>query len=76
METLPPELVAYTGMDALTHALEAYIVKPGNFLSDELALNSAKKIFDNIIPAYEGDLNAKYEMLQASTIAGLAFGNY
>jgi len=75
IETLPSHLIASTGMDALTHALEAYVCNCGNPLSDQLAIDATRKIFDNIENAVAGDIEARNEMLFASTTAGLAFGN-
>ena len=62
-------------MDALTHALEAYVCNCGNPLSDQLAIDATRKIFNNLENAVAGDIEARNEMLFASTTAGLAFGN-
>lgn len=73
--TLPPHLTATTGMDALTHAVEAYI---GGSTSREtrcLALSAVRRIFENIEMAYLDGTNekARAEMLRASYEAGIAF---
>lgn len=74
---LPPSLTAYTGMDALTHAVEAYgsvIAQPA---SDALALQAIKLIMEYLpVAVCRGDnLKARENMLQASLLAGIAFNN-
>ena len=73
--SLPPAVTATTGMDALTHAVEAYI---GNSTSKEtraLALEATKLIFENIETAYREPMNraARANMLHAAHKAGIAF---
>ncbi len=74
---LPPSIAAATGMDALTHAIEAYTGKMANPISDGLALHAIRLISQNLIPAVEDRNNqqAREQMLVASLIAGMAFGN-
>ncbi|MGF6095938.1 iron-containing alcohol dehydrogenase [Pseudomonas sp. 18175] len=75
--TLPPAIAASTGMDALTHAIEAYTGKPANPISDGLALHAIRLISRHLLPAVRepDNLNAREQMLVASLIAGMAFGN-
>jgi len=75
MVGLPPHITAATGMDALTHAVEAYIGLNGNKFTDENAKNAVKLIFENLEKAYEngGDLTARNNMALASFYAGSAF---
>lgn len=73
--TLPPSLTATTGMDALTHAVEAYI---GSYTTKEtsaLAREAVKLVFENLETAYNNgkDEVARRNMLRASNIAGIAF---
>jgi len=78
LQTLPPSLVASTGLDALTHAIEAFSVKPANFLSDTLALEAIRLIFRYLLRAYQdvrGDREAREGQMKGSLIAGMAFGN-
>ncbi len=78
LATLPPPLVASTGLDALTHAVEAAIVKPANRLSDILAAEAIKLILSSLPRAYadiSGDRKAREDMLFGSMLAGMAFGN-
>lgn len=76
--TLPPALVASTGMDALTHAIEAYTVKPRTSFTDIFARQALRLIFQSLERAYrdiKGDSEAREKMMLASTLAGIAFGN-
>jgi len=73
---LPPQLIADTGMDALTHAVEGYTCTWRNDFSDGLCLKAIELVFDYLPRAYErGDLEAREKMHNAATIAGLGFGN-
>lgn len=74
---LPPAITAFTGMDALTHAIEAYgsvIAQPA---TDSLALHAIKMIIASLpIAVHRGDnINARENMLQASLLAGIAFNS-
>lgn len=75
--TMPPKITAETGMDALTHALEALVSQRANYLSDILAFAAAEDILINLPRAYaEGNNMASREiMLNASFTAGIAFTN-
>lgn len=73
--TLPPALTATTGMDALTHAVEAYIGGSTTEETRRLALETVRLVFGNIEAAYQNgnDLTARKNMLHAAHIAGIAF---
>ncbi len=73
--SLPPHLTATTGMDALTHAVEAYIGRSTTKETRKLALSATKLIFENIYTAYSDGKNhiARENMLHASYKAGIAF---
>jgi alcohol dehydrogenase class IV len=75
MTGLPAAITAATGMDALTHAVEAYIGHWGTAFTDRMALSAAGMIFENLPIAFArgGDLAAREKMALASTYAGLAF---
>ena len=75
--TMPKAITAETGMDAMTHALEAYASTRANYLSDVLAIQAVRDIAAHLPRAYEdgGDLTAREGMLNASMVAGLAFTN-
>jgi alcohol dehydrogenase class IV len=73
---LPPQLIADTGMDALTHAVEGYTCTWRNDFSDGLCLKAIELVFEYLPRAYEkGDLEAREKMHNAACIAGLGFGN-
>jgi alcohol dehydrogenase len=75
--SLPPDLTSATGMDALTHAIEAFVGTNANPVSDSLALQAIDMISNNLRGAtYSGgDLEARSQMLIASCIAGIAFSS-
>lgn len=75
--TMPPKITAETGMDALTHALEALVSKRANYLSNILAMSAAKDIITYLPKVYKEGANLEYReiMLNASMTAGLAFTN-
>lgn len=75
--SMPPRVTAETGMDALTHAVEAYASRRANYLSDILALAAIKDIVRSLPLAWKdgSDLAAREAMLNASMTAGLAFTN-
>jgi alcohol dehydrogenase len=78
LQTLPPALVASTGLDALTHAIEAFTAKPANFISNPLALETMRLIFRFLPRAYQdirGDGEARAGQMMGSLLAGMAFGN-
>lgn len=75
--TMPPEITAATGMDALTHAIEAYISKAAQPLSTSQALLAIKNISSNLIKAISNgdDIEAREKMMLGQMQAGLAFSN-
>jgi len=76
--TLPANLVASTGLDALTHAVEAYTVKPASFITDMLARESLSLIFRHLEDTYRdirGNKEAREGLMKGSLLAGMAFGN-
>ncbi|CUQ16635.1 iron-containing alcohol dehydrogenase [Clostridium baratii] len=74
-ETMPKKLVAYTGMDAMTHAIEAYVSTIADNFTDPLALKAIDMIRAYIKKSYEGDMDARAEMHDAQCLAGMAFSN-
>ncbi len=76
MKTMPKSLAAYTGMDALTHAIEGYITKAHNTMSDMFHMEAIKLIFENLPSAVnEKDDHAIEMMSYAQYIAGMGFSN-
>jgi alcohol dehydrogenase len=75
--SLPPGITAATGMDALVHAIEAYTCKASNPISDALALKAVRLVAGAlpVVVKDGGDVDARSDMLLASLLAGLAFGN-
>ncbi len=75
--SMPPRITAETGMDAMTHAVEAYTSRRANYVSDILALQAIKDVFEYLPKAFEEGTNLEFreKMLNASMIAGLAFTN-
>lgn len=74
-ETMPEKLVAHTGMDALTHAIEAYVSTLNSDFTDPLALKAIQMVFDNLEASYKGSKAAKEKMHNAQCLAGMAFSN-
>ncbi len=78
MMNMPRGLTAASGIDAMTHALEAYASMLATDFTDALALKAVRLIFDFLPRAYEkgaGDPEARERMANASTMAGMAFAN-
>lgn len=75
--TMPAHITAETGMDALTHALEALSSTRANYLSNILAKQASVDIINNLVIAYKNgnDIKTREIMLNASMVAGLAFTN-
>jgi alcohol dehydrogenase class IV len=75
MVGLPPHITSTTGMDALTHAVEAYIGLNGNKFTDENAENATRLIFENLEKVFKNgsNLKAREDMALASFYAGSAF---
>ena len=74
-ETMPQKLVSHTGMDAITHAIEAYVSTANCDFTDPLALHSIKMIQHDLIPSYKGDMSKRASMHNAQCLAGMAFSN-
>ncbi|TGY65677.1 iron-containing alcohol dehydrogenase [Dubosiella muris] len=74
-QTMPPKLTANTGMDALTHAIEAYVSTLHCDYTDPLALHAIKMIDENLVDSYNGDKEARNRMHNAQCLAGMAFSN-
>ncbi|WP_415334412.1 iron-containing alcohol dehydrogenase [Clostridium perfringens] len=74
-ETMPEKLVAHTGMDALTHAIEAYTASLRSNFTDPLALKAIEMVNMHLVNSFKGDMEARGEMHEAQCLAGMAFSN-
>lgn len=74
-ETMPQKLVAHTGMDAMTHAIEAYVSTVNCDFTDPLALYAIKMIQADLVDSYNGDMAKRDSMHNAQCLAGMAFSN-
>ena len=74
-QTMPKKLVAHTGMDALTHAVEAYVSTANCDYTDPLALHAIEMIRDDLVDSYNEDKEARNAMHNAQCLAGMAFSN-
>lgn len=74
-ETMPAKLVAHTGMDALTHAIEAYVSTMNSPFTDPLAIKAIQMVFQYLPDSYSGDMAAREQMHYAQCLAGQAFSN-
>ena len=74
-ETMPQKLTAHTGMDAMTHAIEAYVSTLHCNYTDPLAIHAIKMIHSDLKKSYDGDMEARDRMHDAQCLAGMAFSN-
>ncbi|MFA9463031.1 MAG: iron-containing alcohol dehydrogenase [Velocimicrobium sp.] len=74
-ETMPPTLTAHTGMDALTHAIEAYVSTLNSPFTDPLAIKAIQMVFEYLPDSYKGNMDAREQMHYAQCLAGQAFSN-
>lgn len=74
-QTMPAKLVAHTGMDALTHAIEAYVATLNSPFTNPLAMEAIVMIKENLFNSYNGDVYAREQMHYAQCMAGMAFSN-
>lgn len=73
--TMPQKLAAHTGMDAMTHAIEAYVSTANCDYTDPLALHAIKMIQNDLVASYNGDAESRSRMHNAQCLAGMAFSN-
>lgn len=74
-ETMPQKLTAHTGMDALTHAIEAYVSTLNSPFTDPLALKAISMVIDYLPASYNGDMESREQMHYGQCLAGMAFSN-
>jgi len=73
--TMPQKLAAHTGMDAMTHAVEAYVSTANSDFTDPLAIHALEMIQAHLLASYRGDETARAKMHNAQCLAGMAFTN-
>ena len=74
-EKMPQQLTAYTGMDALTHAIEAYVSTLNSPFTDPLAIKAIQMVDEHLLKSYDGDMTSRDEMHYGQCLAGMAFSN-
>lgn len=74
-ETMPKKLVAHTGMDAITHAVEAYVSTANCPYTDALAIHAIEMIQNDLVDSYNENMDARDRMHDAQCLAGMAFSN-
>lgn len=74
-ETMPQKLVAHTGMDALTHSIEAYVSTAHSDFTDANAIHAIEMIQRDLVDSYNGDMTARDNMHIAQCLAGIAFSS-
>ncbi|NFL56097.1 iron-containing alcohol dehydrogenase [Clostridium botulinum] len=74
-QTMPTKLTAHTGMDALTHAIEAYVAGLRSVFSDPLAMQAIVMVKEYLVKSYNGNKEARGQMHLAQCLAGMAFSN-
>ncbi|WP_225364866.1 bifunctional acetaldehyde-CoA/alcohol dehydrogenase [Secundilactobacillus silagincola] len=75
IESLPKKTISYAGLDVLTHAIESFVSNMASDYTRPWSLQAIKLVFENLTASYNGDLQAREEMHNAATIAGMAFAN-
>ncbi|ANZ56536.1 bifunctional acetaldehyde-CoA/alcohol dehydrogenase [Lactobacillus helveticus] len=75
VQDLPKRLIAWSGFEALSHAIESYVSTMATDFTRGWSLEAVKIIFANLKKSYDGDLDARKKMHDAATIAGMAYSN-
>ncbi len=75
VQTLPKRLIAWSGFEALGHAIESYVSTMATDFTRGWSLEAIKTIFANLKNSYDGNLDARKRMHDAATIAGMAYSN-
>lgn len=75
VEKLPKRLIAWSGFEALGHAIESYVSTMATDFTRGWSIEAIQTIFNNLKASYDGDLDARKRMHDAATIAGMAYSN-
>jgi len=73
--SMPQTLTADSGMDAITHAVEAYVATAHTDLTDCLAIKAAQMVFENLVDSYNGSAEARKNVHVGQNLAGMSFSN-
>jgi alcohol dehydrogenase class IV len=77
LSSLPPQVIAYTGMDAFSHAVESFLSLRSNLITQQLSLSAIRLIYPSLVSFQKnpGDIDLASRMLHGSCFAGIAFTN-
>ena len=77
LDSLPSEMIAYTGMDAFSHAVESFLSTRSNLMTQQLSLSAVRLVYPSLLPFKENPKNTELasKMLHGSCLAGIAFAN-
>lgn len=75
LQSLPPKLIADTGFDLISHALEAWVARDASPFTGSLAADALETAFASLLKSYHGDPDARLPMHIASTMAGISFSS-
>ncbi|MDQ0207224.1 iron-containing alcohol dehydrogenase [Alkalicoccobacillus murimartini] len=75
VDSLPPHLIANTGMDAFTHTIEAYVAKPRTVFTDSLSVGGGEILKEHLLSSYKGNEESRKQVHNAQAMAGMSFAN-
>ncbi|GGD06158.1 iron-containing alcohol dehydrogenase [Pontibacillus salipaludis] len=75
VESMPQKVIAYSGMDAVTHSIEAYVAKPRTTFTDSLAIEALETLDEHLLSSYKGNQESREKVHYAQAMAGMAFAN-
>lgn len=75
VQSMSKHVTAHSGMDAITHSIEAYVAKPRTIFTDSLAIEAAEVLKENLLLSYNGDTKAREQVHYAQAMAGMSFAN-
>ncbi len=75
VQSMPKHVLAYSGMDAVTHSIEAYVAKPRTTFTNSLSIEAADILNENLLASYNEDKEAREQVHYAQAMAGMAFAN-
>lgn len=75
VESMPKRVTAYSGMDAVTHSIEAYVAKPRTTFTDALAIEAAEILKNHLLSSYQGNQESREQVHYAQAMAGMSFAN-